>query len=31
MARKYQMISGDSHLDVNCERWMPRVPARWQN
>ena len=30
MARKIQIISGDSHLDIPPERWTPRVPARWQ-
>jgi predicted TIM-barrel fold metal-dependent hydrolase len=29
-ARKYQMISGDSHLDIVPERWTPHVPARWR-
>ena len=30
MARKIQMISADSHLDIPPERWTHRVPARWQ-
>jgi len=30
MARKIQMVSGDSHLDFPPERWTHRVPARWK-
>lgn len=30
MARKIQMVSGDSHLDIPPERWTHRVPARWK-
>jgi len=30
MARHYQCISGDSHLDIRPERWTPRVPKRWR-
>jgi predicted TIM-barrel fold metal-dependent hydrolase len=31
MARKVQMISGDSHLDFPPERWTQRVPAKWRD
>lgn len=31
MARKYRIISGDSHLDLPPERWTARVPARWRD
>lgn len=31
MARKYQYISADSHLEVPCDRWTPRVPAKYQD
>lgn len=31
MARSYQCISGDSHLDIRPERWTPRVPKRWRD
>jgi len=30
MARKIQVISGDSHLDMPPECWVHHVPARWQ-
>jgi len=30
MARKIQVISGDSHLDMPPDRWVHHVPARWQ-
>jgi len=29
MARKIQMISGDSHLDIPPERWVHRMPKKW--
>ena len=31
MARKVQMVSGDSHLDFPPERWTHRVPAKWRD
>lgn len=31
MARKHQMISGDSHLDIVPERWAPHVPVQWRD
>jgi len=31
MARKVQMVSGDSHLDFPPERWTQRVPAKWRD
>jgi uncharacterized protein len=30
MARAYKVISGDSHLDIAPERWVPHLPARWR-
>src|SRR5262245_380214 len=30
MARDYKVISADSHLDLNPEVWVHRVPARWR-
>jgi predicted TIM-barrel fold metal-dependent hydrolase len=27
MARRYRHISGDSHLEIDSQRWIPRVPA----
>ena len=30
MARHYQCISADSHLDIRPERWTGRVPKRWR-
>ena len=30
MARHYQCISADSHLDIRPERWTDRVPKRWR-
>ena len=30
MARAYQLVSGDSHLDLIPERWTSRVPAKWR-
>ncbi|HZT06185.1 MAG TPA: amidohydrolase family protein [Chloroflexota bacterium] len=26
----YRVISGDSHLDIPPERWVPHVPAKWR-
>ena len=31
MARHYQFISSDSHLDLSPERWRDRVPAKWRD
>jgi predicted TIM-barrel fold metal-dependent hydrolase len=31
MAREYRVISGDSHLDIPPERWVPHVPERWRD
>ncbi len=31
MARHYQFISSDSHLDLSPERWRDRVPAEWRD
>lgn len=31
MARRYRVISGDSHFDLPPERWSGRVPARWRD
>jgi predicted TIM-barrel fold metal-dependent hydrolase len=31
MARDYQIISGDSHLEVRADRWTHRVPAAYQD
>jgi predicted TIM-barrel fold metal-dependent hydrolase len=31
VAKKYRIISGDSHLDLPPERWSGRVPARWRD
>ncbi len=30
MARKYNIISADSHLDLSPERWSAHVPAKWR-
>lgn len=30
MARRYNIISGDSHLDLSPERWVSHVPAKWR-
>ncbi|NIO10168.1 MAG: amidohydrolase family protein [Deltaproteobacteria bacterium] len=30
MTRTYGMISGDSHLEVPCDWWTPRVPERYR-
>ena len=31
MARQYKLISADSHLDLNPEVWVHRVPAKWRD
>lgn len=31
MAQRYNIISGDSHLEVAPTRWTPRVPAKWRD
>ena len=31
MAREYRVISADSHLDLNPEVWVHRVPAKWRD
>jgi len=31
MARNYQVISADSHLDLAPNRWTHRVPAKWRD
>jgi len=31
MARKYRIVSADSHLDLSPERWRQRVPAKWRD
>ena len=31
MVRKYQVVSGYSHLDLPPERWTLRVPTKWQD
>lgn len=31
MARKYHVISADSHLDVNPEVWVNRIPLQWRD
>src|SRR5688572_942697 len=30
MARDYKVISADSHLDLNPEMWVHRVPTKWR-
>ena len=30
MARKYHVISADSHLDLNPEVWVHRIPSKWR-
>ncbi len=30
MARSYKVISGDSHLDIPPERWVPYVAEQWR-
>src|SRR6266511_3960698 len=31
MAREYRYISADSHLEIACDRWTPRVPERYRD
>ena len=31
MARKYRIVSADSHLEIPPDRWTPRVPARYRD
>src|SRR4051794_34891252 len=31
MARDYQLISGDSHLELNPDRWTPHVDAAYRD
>ncbi len=31
MARTYELISGDSHLDIPPERWVHHLPAEYRN
>ena len=31
MARRYKIISADSHLDLSPERWRAHVPAKWRD
>jgi predicted TIM-barrel fold metal-dependent hydrolase len=31
MARRYRIISADSHLDLSPERWRAHVPAKWRD
>jgi len=31
VARKYNVVSADSHLDLNPEVWTHRVPAKWRD
>src|SRR5712692_2550454 len=31
MARHYQVISADSHLDLPPDRWTHRLPAKWRD
>ncbi|HLY67888.1 MAG TPA: amidohydrolase family protein [Chloroflexota bacterium] len=31
MARQYQLISADSHLDLPPDRWTAHVPAKWRD
>jgi len=31
MARQYQVISGDGHIDLNPDVWRNRVPVKWQD
>ena len=30
MARKYKVISGDGHIDLNPDVWRDRVSAKWR-
>src|SRR4051794_11978862 len=31
MARKYGVVSADSHLDLSPDRWRHRIPAKWRD
>ena len=31
MATEYRTISADSHLEISCARWTPRVPAKYRD
>jgi len=31
MGRRYNVISGDSHIEISPERWTPRVPGIWRD
>ncbi len=31
MAVRYNVISGDSHLEFSPEKWTPHVPAKWRD
>ena len=31
MARDYQYISGDSHLEIDSAHWLPRVPDQYRD
>jgi predicted TIM-barrel fold metal-dependent hydrolase len=31
MARTYHVISGDSHLEIPCDWWTPRVPEKFKD
>jgi predicted TIM-barrel fold metal-dependent hydrolase len=31
MARSYKIVSGDGHLDVASDGWVPFVPERWRD
>ena len=30
MARSYNIVSGDCHLDLSSERWVPYLPQKWR-
>lgn len=30
MARSYKIVSGDGHLDVSSEGWVPYIPEKWR-
>lgn len=30
MARRYRLISGDSHLEIDSKNWLDRVPAKYR-
>jgi uncharacterized protein len=31
MARQYEVVSADSHLDLSPDQWKHRVPSRWRD